>query len=106
MTPRRKLPLGPVDGAATSLDSSCLIMEVLSPSNRDLDRREKLLAYTTLRSLQGYLLVDTAMRAARLYTHAGERWNEHYLEDTGTPALPLHRRFAQPERNVYGGVTF
>lgn len=86
--PHLVLTCGPVDDAATSLDSRCLITEVLSPSTRDLDRREKLLAYTTLHSLQGYLLVDTAMRAARLYTRAGERWNEHYLEDTGTPALP------------------
>ena len=55
--PDSVLICGPVDGAATSLDSPCLIVEVLSPSTRDLDRREKLLAYTTLRSLQGYLLV-------------------------------------------------
>lgn len=99
------LTCGPVADAATSLDSPCLIVEVLSPSTRDLDRREKLLAYTTLRSLQGYLLVDTAMRAARLYTRAGERWNEHYLEDTGTLALPCVDVSLSLDE-IYSGVTF
>jgi Uma2 family endonuclease len=78
----------PLDDDATSLESPCLIVEVLSPSTRNLDRREKLLAYTDLPSLQGYLLVDTATRAARLYTRNGEKWNEDYVEASGSLKLP------------------
>lgn len=66
----------------------CLIVEVLSDSTRDLDRREKLWAYQALGSLQGYLLVDTATRAARLYTRVGESWREDYWEDAGEMELP------------------
>jgi Uma2 family endonuclease len=34
------------------------IVEVLSPSTEDKDRREKALAYATLPSLRGYVLAD------------------------------------------------
>ncbi|GMA14477.1 Uma2 family endonuclease [Deinococcus metallilatus] len=82
------LTCDPVDDAATFLTAPCLVVEVLSPSTRDLDRREKLLAYTALPSVQGYLLVDTATGAARLYIRNGDGWDEHYEEGEGTLNLP------------------
>ncbi len=39
------------------LETPCLIVEVLSDSTEKRDRREKLLAYMTIPSLQAYLLV-------------------------------------------------
>jgi Uma2 family endonuclease len=42
--------------------SPCVIVEVLSESTERIDRREKLLAYTTLASLQDYLLVSQSRR--------------------------------------------
>lgn len=39
--------------------SPCLIVEVLSPSKKNLDLREKLLTYQSLESLVTYLAVDT-----------------------------------------------
>jgi Uma2 family endonuclease len=47
-------------------------VEVLSRSTQDADRREKLWAYQQLPSLHGYLLIDTATRAARLCTRSGD----------------------------------
>lgn len=82
------LTCDPVDDDATFVTMPCLVVEVLSPSTRDLDRREKLLAYTALDSLQGYLLVDTATRAARLYVRNGDRWDEQYAEGEGEVKLP------------------
>ncbi|WP_264776766.1 Uma2 family endonuclease [Deinococcus aetherius] len=82
------LTCDPVDAAATFLPSPCLVVEVLSPSIRDPDRREKLFAYTTLPSVRGYLLVDTATRAARLYVRDGDRWDEQYAEEEGELRLP------------------
>ncbi len=40
------------------LNYPCLIIEVLSPSTETIDRREKLLNYQTLESLQEYVLVS------------------------------------------------
>lgn len=57
-----------VTPTATHLNAPQLIAEVLSPRTRDLDRWYKLETYQRLPSLTHYLLVDTATRAARLYT--------------------------------------
>lgn len=77
-----------LDPKARYAQSPCLIVEVLSDSTRDLDRREKLWAYQSLPSLQGYLLVDTAARAARLYTRSAGGWQEEFWEEGGEIHLP------------------
>lgn len=69
-------------------NAPCLIVEILSDSTQDTDRREKLWAYQQLPSLQGYLLVDTGTRAARLYTRTGNSWSEDYVEGAGALTLP------------------
>jgi Uma2 family endonuclease len=48
----------------------CLIAEVLSESTARIDRREKLLAYQTLPSLETYLLVEQTDRQVELYRRA------------------------------------
>lgn len=94
----------PVDDDATFVSSPCLVVEVLSPSTRDLDRREKLLAYTALSSVQGYLLVDTATRAARLYVRNGEGWDDEYVEEEGELSLPC-LNISLSLSDVYEGIT-
>lgn len=74
--------------AARYAEAPCLIVEVLSETTQDTDRREKRLAYTQLPTLQGYLLVDTEVRAVRLYTRTESGWDETYLEDEGEMDLP------------------
>lgn len=99
------LTCNPVDDAATFISTPCFVLEVLSPSTRDLDRREKLLAYTALPSVQGYLLVDTAVRAARLYVRNGEGWDEQYTEETETETLHLPcLNVALSLNEIYAGV--
>ncbi|WP_425148094.1 Uma2 family endonuclease [Deinococcus sp.] len=78
----------PVGDNARFLEQPCLIVEVLSESTRNIDRREKMHDYRTLFSLQGYLMVDTAVRAARLYIRNGDDWREEYVESGGTLTLP------------------
>lgn len=51
----------------------CLIVEVLSPSTTSIDRREKLLAYKSLESLEAYLIVWSDKRRCLLYYRAEER---------------------------------
>lgn len=48
------------------------IVEVLSPSTRITDIREKSIAYSTLASLQGYLLVDTKQRLLTLQQRSAD----------------------------------
>jgi Uma2 family endonuclease len=50
----------------------CLIIEVLSDSTERIDRREKFLAYTTLPSLQEYMLVAQDARRVEIYRRANE----------------------------------
>ncbi|NER06150.1 MAG: Uma2 family endonuclease [Okeania sp. SIO3C4] len=45
----------------------CLIVQVLSPSTQDLDRREKRLNYQSLASLQEYVLVDQTEMKVEVY---------------------------------------
>jgi Uma2 family endonuclease len=97
------LTCDPVDDAATFIGTPCLVVEVLNPSTRDLDRREKLLAYTALPSVQGYLLVDTVVRAARLYVREGDAWAEQYTEEAGTLHLPC-LDVALSLDDIYAGV--
>ena len=47
--------------------SPCLIVEVLSPSTQNLDRREKRLNYQNLASLQEYVLVSQTEMKVEIY---------------------------------------
>lgn len=51
-----------------------LIVEVLSPSTADIDRREKLLAYKTIVGLNQYAIVYQDERKIELYTRVGSDW--------------------------------
>ncbi len=58
----------------------CLIVEVLSPSTQDLDRREKRLNYQSLASLQEYVLVSQTEMKVEVY-HPSEAgyWSRESL---------------------------
>jgi Uma2 family endonuclease len=77
--------------------SPCLLVEVLSPSTANIDRREKWLAYRTLDSLRAYLLVDSERRHVDYYVldeaggwAAGELEEDEVLTvDCGRLSVPL-----------------
>jgi Uma2 family endonuclease len=50
----------------------CLVVEVLSESTERIDRREKMLAYQTLPSLQEYVLVSQDDRQVEIYRRRNE----------------------------------
>ncbi len=52
----------------------CLVVEVLSPSTADLDRREKLGAYLSLASLVTYLIVDPTARTIQAHSRVEDHW--------------------------------
>ena len=81
--------------------SPCLIVEVLSESTARIDRREKLLAYQSLPSLQAYLLVEQEARRVELYRRATD-WRVEY-HDAGEIWLDC-LELALPLAEVYADV--
>jgi Uma2 family endonuclease len=65
------------------LNRPCLIIEVLSKSTKQVDKREKLLAYQTLASLQEYVLVSQYQRHIEVYwrDEQGQWRKDTYQED-------------------------
>ncbi len=58
------------------LNYPCLIIEVLSPSTETTDKREKLVNYRTLKSLQEYVLVSQDKVKVEVYRKdAQENWS-------------------------------
>ena len=89
----------------------CLIVEVLSDSTERIDRREKLLAYQTLPSLQEYVLVAQNGRLVEVYRRAND-WKAEYF-DAGrfgsivwravcplTPSMPTLNRLKRQRRTL------
>ncbi|HEY9869161.1 MAG TPA: Uma2 family endonuclease [Candidatus Obscuribacterales bacterium] len=75
---------------ATSLYKTAprLIIEVLSPSTADIDRREKLLAYRLIESLQQYAIVYQDERTVEVYTRTSDRsWTLSVYHDRETLVL-------------------
>lgn len=65
----------PEDESALFEESPCLVVEVTSPSTRDIDRREKLLAYRNITSLKAYFVVDQQeLRVERHWRDESGRW--------------------------------
>lgn len=64
-------------------ESPCLIAEVLSPSTKWVDRREKRFAYLQLESLKRYLLIDPESRTVE---HVERRNGELFSSMLGVAA--------------------
>lgn len=66
----------------------CVLVEVLSPSTKTTDLREKLLAYKSLPSVQTYLIVEAERLAVR---HIAKRPDGSWLQEdlTGDGDVPL-----------------
>lgn len=59
----------------------CLIIEALSPSTENIDRREKLFAYRSLPSLREYVLIATEEKKIEVFRRsAGDEWSLTTLE--------------------------
>lgn len=57
----------------------CLLVEVLSESTERLDRREKMLAYQTIPSLQEYILVSQNSRQIEIYRRRND-WKPDIIQ--------------------------
>ncbi len=67
----------------------CVLVEVLSPSTKSTDLREKLTAYKSLPSVQTYLIVEAERLAVRHISKGDDgHWRQEDL--TGDGDIPLH----------------
>lgn len=74
------LSCDPEDRESHFRQNPCLLIEVLSESTERIDRREKLLAYQTLPSLQAYWMVAQDARRVEVHRRA-DNWQAQSLED-------------------------
>jgi Uma2 family endonuclease len=82
----------------------CILVEVLSPSTKATDLREKLVAYKSLPSVQTYLIVEAERLAVRHISKGeGGRWQQEDLTGDGDIPLPcLDGVLSLPQ--IYQGV--
>lgn len=97
----------PLKGRSILITTPRLIVEVLSPSTKHVDRREKLVAYQELASLNQYVIVHHSR--ARIEVHqrdASRQWGLEVLsrsDELGLDALPA-KLLRVPVSAVYEGV--
>ncbi|TDM06101.1 MAG: Uma2 family endonuclease [Ideonella sp. MAG2] len=81
-----------------------LIIEVLSPSTKGYDRRDKFILYRTLASLREYVLIDPADRRVEVFTLA-EAGSWTLVDQTKASALTLQSiALTLPMEAVFRGV--
>jgi Uma2 family endonuclease len=96
---------GAVDDDAVYVSDPCLVVEVTSPSTRATDRREKLLGYGRLASLQAYLIVDHRRRRVEWYV-PGARGLQLHAAVSGAGGIDVPcPRTALPLDAIYASVT-
>lgn len=71
------------DGDPYIKEKPCLIVEILSRSTANTDRREKVDAYLSLPTLQSYILVDSQMKRVEAFTRTPEGWREESWQGSG-----------------------
>ncbi len=70
----------PQDKEKFFLTKPCLIVEVLSPSTENIDRREKLIAYRKIEDLQEYVIVSQDNVEVEVYQKDGQgNWARQIL---------------------------
>jgi len=87
-----------------ALSQPCLIIEVLSPATASTDKREKLLAYQSIPSVQEYCLVAQDKYSVKKYTrNQQQEWYlDYYTQQDSVPFVCLDCEI--PVMDIYAGV--
>lgn len=80
--PDLMLACDPADRHTYYRERPCLLVEVLSEATQRIDRREKLLAYTALPSLEEYLILSQDRPLAELHRRADDWRVRRFAEGT------------------------
>lgn len=71
----------PDDREAYWVEKPRLLIEVLSATTEAIDRREKLVAYQRIESLEEYVLVEQTRRAIEIYRRIGGEWTLESVDE-------------------------
>jgi Uma2 family endonuclease len=86
------------------IDDPKLVIEVLSPSTKGYDRRDKFILYCSLASLREYVLIDPTDRRVEVFTLAGvDSWTLVDQSKAGELTL-ISIDLAFPMEAVFKGV--
>jgi Uma2 family endonuclease len=80
-----------------------VLIEVLSESTVQVDRREKFLSYTQIESLEEYVLVAQDRMEVTIYRRA-KNWQPEVLRQLDQPLRLASLEFSLPLQEVYEGV--
>jgi len=99
----------PFDANSQYKTGPSIMVEVLSPSTQHIDRREKLIAYQQLESLQFYLLVHQKRMRVELHRRISEtEWETVILHGSDVLRLDLipGKSFVMPVKEIYENLNF
>jgi Uma2 family endonuclease len=95
----------PADTEQMYTSSPCLIVEVLSPSTKSIDLREKLILYRGIKSLRAYVIVfRDEMRAIRHYRAEKDAWFDALHGPDGAVPFPCPE-LTLAVTEIYRGVS-
>lgn len=97
---------GPVEAKSYFANDPVLIVEVLSPSTTDTDKREKLAAYRTISTLREYLIVYQDQEKVELHSKdPEENWIQSIIEsgDIRLSAV-MGTEVKLPISTIYDGI--
>lgn len=97
-----------VDDAGGVIDNPTVVIEVLSPSTRTLDRGAKFADYRYLPSLKDYVLIDSEKRQVDVFSlEAGEWMGRSYTEgNVLLPSISVEIEMDELYRHVtFGGAS-
>jgi Uma2 family endonuclease len=94
------------DGADGPLTQPCFVIEVLSDSTSGIDRREKRLAYLTLKSLDEYVIVDQYRMHVSVYRGARGPWASQVLDAPDDVLKLTCVSVGIALKDIYEGVDF
>jgi Uma2 family endonuclease len=96
----------PDDDADGHVTRPCFVIEVLSDSTSGIDRREKRLAYLTLRSLDEYVIVDQYRMHVSIYRGGRNPWASQVLDAPDDVLKLTCVSVGIALKDIYEGVDF
>lgn len=97
---------GPVRDAEYVASEPVLVVEVLSPSTRQIDRFRKLEEYKSVPTMRHILLVEPSQPTATLYGREKESWTSIDFVGLGAVIEVREPGLSLPLRDLYEGLSF
>lgn len=103
--PDATVTCSPVPRGTDVIPEPVVVFEVLSASTAATDRIEKNEEYRLTPSIQRYVMLEQARRAATVFARAGDDWAGHVLTGDAVLAMP-EVGVELPLTEVYAGIAF